>query len=135
MKKKFVILLCLLLSTSCAIKEKKQEELQQSTPTATMISATANPRVNVIPLYVPQIPFTSSWSIITTDGNCVQNATYNKQNLDILFPGANLEAISLYREGIPFTKGGKYKLSFDVDSSVSRKIYVYAQSETGEKIF
>lgn len=133
MKKIFKIFICILLCTSCA--KENDNGIKDSTPSTTIIEATPKPRENVVPLYIEEIPFESSWTIISTDGNAAAYPEYNKQTIDIVYPGVNLEAISLYREGIPFSKGSRYNLSFDIESSMNRNIFVYASDEAGNKLF
>lgn len=133
--KKILILLVVLLCTSCVKEKEVKTDIKESTPSTVIIEATPKPRENVVPLYVEPIVFESSWATMATDGNASVVAEGNKQVIDIVYPGANIEAITLYREGIPFSKDAVYKLSFNSESSINRKINVYASSDDGTKIF
>lgn len=131
MKKILILLVVVLLCSSCV----KENKIEESAPSTIIIDVAITPRENAVPLYEEPIEFESSWSIMATDGNAVSNAEFNRQVIDIVYPGENLEAITLYREGIPFSKGAVYNLSFNIESSINRKVGVYASDENGSKIF
>lgn len=128
MKKAFITLLCLIICVSCFNKKEKEYTIQ---PTVTVISETVKPRENVIPLYVEEIPFESSWTVFATDGNANSYNTYNNIVTEVLYPGENLQALGVYREGIPFSKGSTYRISFDSESTINRKMQVVAGDENG----
>ena len=131
MKKILILLVVVLLCSSCV----KENKIEESAPSTIIIDVAITPRENAVPLYEEPIEFESSWSIMASDGNAVSNAEFNRQVIDIVYPGENLEAITLYREGIPFSKGAVYNLSFNIESSINRKVGVYASDENGSKIF
>src|SRR3712207_2660979 len=119
MKRILIILVCIFMCTSC-FKTKKAPETV--TPTVTAITEPPKERVNVIPLYVEEIPFESSWSVNATDGNGNSISKFDKISTEVLYPGVDMQALSVYREGIPFEKNVSYNLSFASESSVNRKV-------------
>ena len=94
MKKILILLVVVLLCSSCV----KENKIEESAPSTIIIDVAITPRENAVPLYEEPIEFESSWSIMATDGNAVSNAEFNRQVIDIVYPGENLEAITLYRK-------------------------------------
>lgn len=128
MKKILIILACIFMCTSCF---KTKKDPKTVTPTVTAITEPPKERLNVIPLYVEEIPFESSWTISATDGNGNSVSEFDKISTEVLYPGADMQALSIYREGIPFEKNVSYNLSFASESTVNRKIRLIAQKEDG----
>ncbi|MCI6272689.1 MAG: glycoside hydrolase family 9 protein [Erysipelotrichaceae bacterium] len=131
MKKFLTCLLCIFICASCF--NKKSESVVE--PTITEIPETIKTRENLVPLYVEDIPFESSWSIIASDGNGVSHFEYNDVKTEILYPGANIGALAVYREGIPFSKDANYVLTFESESSVNRNIQIIASDDKGNILF
>ena len=79
--------------------------------------------------------FASGWSMQTTDGNVSNQATYLSNEITVLSPGANLGAISFYRDGIPFIRGTDYTVTFTAASSISRSITIMAENADDGKVY
>lgn len=68
--------------------------------------------------------FSTSWSTMSSDGYLELNATYDQLNVLIASLGTSIDSNQLYRDGIPYLKDEQYEISFEISSTVDRKIVV-----------
>ena len=68
--------------------------------------------------------FATSWSTMSTDGYLELTAGYNQMSVLVTSLGTNLDSNQLYRDGIPFLTNEQYEITFDISSTVDRKVVV-----------
>lgn len=70
--------------------------------------------------------FETGWYTGTSVGSLIEDFGYEDKTITVVSGGADINGASFYRDGIPFTQGTDYTVSFTASSSVNRTIQVDA---------
>lgn len=121
MKKGLILVLCLCLLAGCKGKDKNESIIIEEIPNTTEVVNESS----YAPIEADNVTnFTTTWHTSYTDGYIESIPTYNSQNCTIHNGGSNMLGATLVHDGVPLLKGNEYHVSFDVNSSISRKIEV-----------
>lgn len=138
MKKLLICLLCMILIGLSINLYRNETKKENAIPEQTEIPKVEEVDLNksYAPIEIDNVTgFETSWYAVSTDGNVSSTSSYNQQILTIESSGSDLSCVSLYREGISLIKDNAYIISFDVESSISRKIEVILRDTETKEVF
>ena len=148
MKKTVFLLMCfMIVIAALAISRKisKAEDIAQTITPAGMFIDLRIPDTSPIKettidhtptdLYVDQSGFVTSFVPVTSDGNIsVRSATFDSQEIEVVYSGTSVSSASLYKEGISLFQGKAYHIYFTATSTIDRAIQVQLRDQNTDQI-